>query len=92
MVCPKQWVFVLTAVAVIFTANLTPLASLINFFIFSALIQLTYFMIIGIHLIVPKRSDKILDGLYNWIKNNFRPVVIGFFSGFEIFFLVNTII
>ena len=32
MVCPKQWVFVLTAVAVIFTANLIPLASLINFY------------------------------------------------------------
>ena len=34
MVSPKQWAFVLTAVAVIFTANLDPIASLVNFFIF----------------------------------------------------------
>lgn len=40
MVCPKQWAFVLTAVTVIFTANLSPIQSLVNYFIFSILIQL----------------------------------------------------
>jgi threonine/homoserine/homoserine lactone efflux protein len=88
MVSPKQWAFVLTAVAVIFTANLEPIASLVNFFIFSVLIQLTYFLIIGIHLIMPKQSEAILDGIFNWIKKNFRPVVIVLFSGFGLFFLI----
>lgn len=40
MVCPKQWAFVLAAVTVIFTANLSPIQSLVNYFIFSMLIQL----------------------------------------------------
>ena len=87
MVSPKQWAFVLTAVAVIFTANLDPIASLINFFIFSVLIQLFYLLIIGIHLLMPKRSGAILDSLFNWIKANFRPVAIALFAGFGIFFL-----
>ena len=56
MVSPKQWAFVLTAVAVIFTANLNPIASLVNFFVFSVLIQLFYLLIIGIYLLMPKRS------------------------------------
>lgn len=87
MVSPKQWAFVLTAVAVIFTANLTPIQSLVNYFIFSVLIQLFYLLIIGIHLLIPQRSGAILDTLFIWIKDNFRPVVIVMFTGFGLFFL-----
>ena len=87
MVSPKQWAFVLTAVAVIFTANLDPIQSLVNYFIFSVLIQLFYLLIIGLHLLMPKRSGAILDALFVWIKNNFRPVVIVIFTGFGIFFI-----
>ena len=87
MVSPKQWAFVMTAVAVIFTADLTPIASLANFFLFSVLIQLFYFIIIGIYLLTPERSGAILDSLFNWIKGNFRPVVIVIFTGFGLFFL-----
>jgi len=88
MVSPKQWAFVLTAVAVIFTENLNPIASLVNFFVFSVLIQLFYLLFIGIYLLMPKRSGVILDRLFNWIKNNFRPVVIILFAGFGLFFLI----
>ena len=87
MVSPKQWVFVLTAVAVIFTANLNPIQSLVNYFIFSVLIQVFYLLIIGIHLLMPRRSGAILDTFFNWIMHNFRPVVIVIFTGFGLFFL-----
>jgi threonine/homoserine/homoserine lactone efflux protein len=87
MVSPKQWAFVLTAVAVIFTANLSVAASLFNFFVFTVLIQSVYFLIIALHLAIPKQSAKILDALFNWIKNNFRPVVIVLFTAFGLFFL-----
>jgi threonine/homoserine/homoserine lactone efflux protein len=87
MVSPKQWAFVLTAVAVIFAANLSPLQSLVNYFIFSVLIQIFYLLIIGIHLLMPRRSGAIRDALFNWIKDNFRPVVIVMFTGFGLFFL-----
>jgi hypothetical protein len=87
MVSPKQWAFVLTAVAVIFTANLAPIVSLVNFLIFSVLIQLFYLLIIGLHLFMPRLSGALLNSLFKWIKNNFRPVVIVIFTGFGIFFL-----
>lgn len=92
MISPKQWAFVLTAVAVIFAANLDPIVSLVNFFIFSVLIQLFHMLIIGLHLLMPERSGVLLDSLFNWIKNNFRPVVIVIFAGFGFFFLIKGII
>jgi threonine/homoserine/homoserine lactone efflux protein len=87
LVSPKQWAFVLTAVAVIFTANLDPIESLVNFFVFSVLIQVVYLIIIGLHLLMPDCSRAILDSLFDWIKNNFRPVVIVIFTGFGLFFI-----
>jgi hypothetical protein len=51
------------------------------------LIQIFYLLIIGIHLLMPRRSGAILDALFNWIKDNFRPVVIVMFTGFGLFFL-----
>ena len=87
MVSPKQWAFVLIVVAMIFTANLDPIQSLVNYFIFSVLIQIFYLLIIGIHLLMPRRSGAILDALFKWIKNIFRPVVIVIFTGFGLFFL-----
>jgi threonine/homoserine/homoserine lactone efflux protein len=65
MVSPKQWVFVLTAVAVVFMANLSVAASFVNFFLFAVLIQLVYMMLIAIYLIMPERSAAILDSLFN---------------------------
>jgi hypothetical protein len=91
MASPKQWVFVLTAVAVIFTANLTAVASLANFFVFTILIQLVYFIIIGIHLAMPKRSDIILNTLFLWLKKNLRMVAIVIFVGFGLFFVLKGI-
>jgi hypothetical protein len=88
MVSPKQWAFVLTAVAVIFTASLSPAASLVNFFVFSVLIQAFYFLLIAIYLLMPERSGAILDSLFRWLKTHLRPVVIILFTGFGLFFLI----
>ena len=88
MVSPKQWVFVLTAVAVIFTANLSVAGSLINWFIFSVLIQIFYLLLIAIHLLMPERSEAILDSLFKWLKRNLRVVAIVIFVGFGLFFLI----
>jgi len=88
MVSPKQWAFVLTAVAVVFTASLTAVASLLNFFIFSVLIQAVCFVLIAIYLLMPERSAAILDSLFNWLKRNLRAVAITMFTVFGLFFLI----
>jgi hypothetical protein len=59
--------------------------------VFTVLIQSVYFLIIALHLAIPKQSAKILDALFNWIKNNFRPVVIVLFTAFGLFFLIKGI-
>jgi hypothetical protein len=88
IVSPKQWVFVLTAVAVVFTAGLSAAASFINFLIFTLLVQTVCFLILAIHLAMPKRLGKILDALFIWLKDHFRPVVIVMFTAFGLFFLL----
>ena len=88
MVSPKQWAFVMTAVAVIFTADLSVAASLLNFFLFSVLIKAEYFVLITIYLVAPERSGAILDSLFRWLKTHLRAVVIILFTGFGLFLLI----
>jgi hypothetical protein len=88
MVSPKQWVLVLTAVAVIFTAYLPALVSAVNFLIFTILVQTVFFVIIGLHVLMPNRSERILDALFVWLKRHLRAVAIAIFGFFGIFFLI----
>ncbi len=91
MVSPKQWALVLTAVAVIYSAFLPPILSILNFFIFTMLVQTMFFVIISIHLLIPQRSQEILDALLVWIKRNLRAVVVGLFGFFGLSFLIKGI-
>lgn len=85
---PKQWVFVLTAVAVIFTAQLTTVGSLANYLVFTFLVQIVYFAIIGSYVLVQDRVSASLDSAFEWIKRNLRVTAIALFTGFGVVFLV----
>ena len=85
---PKQWVFVLTAVAVIFTAQLSTIGSLANYLLFSVLVQLAYFVIIGASLIARDRVSAVLDAVFTWIKTHLRASAIGIFAFFGVIFLI----
>jgi len=85
---PKQWVFVLTAVAVIFAADLRAVGSLANFIIFTLLVQLAYFVIIGGFALAQDRVEPILDAVFDSIRAHLRPTAIGIFGGFGIVFVV----
>lgn len=87
MASPKQWIFVLTAVAVIFSAYLSVAASLTTYLIFTLLIQFIYFVLIGLHVLMPERSAALLDGLFNWLKTNIRVVAIVLLSVLGLVFL-----
>lgn len=87
IVSPKQWVMVLTAVAVIFAAYLPPLASAVNFLVFTLLAQIVYVLILGLHLLMPQRSEAILDRLFGWVKRHLRLIAIGLFGFLGLFFL-----
>jgi hypothetical protein len=85
---PKQWVFVLTAVAVIFEAQLRPLGSLTNYLVFTLLVQIAYLLIIGAYSVARDRVSGVLDAAFGWIKTNLRTTAIGLFAGFGVVFLI----
>jgi hypothetical protein len=85
---PKQWVFVLTAVAIIFTAQLRTVASLTNYLVFTLLVQLAYLVIIGGYAVARDRVGPVLDAMFGWIKANLRTTAIGLFAGFGLVFLI----
>ena len=85
---PKQWVFVLTAVAVIFTAQLRTVGSLANFLVFTLLVQIAYLVIIGAYAIARDRVSGALDATFGWIKGHLRATAIGLFVFFGVVFLL----
>jgi threonine/homoserine/homoserine lactone efflux protein len=85
---PKQWVFVLTAVAVIFTAQLSTVGSLANYLAFTLLVQIAYLVIIGAYVLARDRVSRVLDAAFEWIKGHLRATAIGLFAGFGLIFLI----
>ncbi|MCL1601275.1 MAG: GAP family protein [Actinomycetia bacterium] len=88
---PKQWVFTLTAVAIIFEAQLQPLGSLANYLLFAVLVQLAYFLIIGLYVIAKDWASGVLDAMFGWTRANLKTVAIGLFSGFGLVFLLKAV-
>ena len=88
MVSPKQWVLVLTAVAVIFAAYLPPATSIVNFFIFTLLVQTIFLIIIALQIVMPNRSQEILDALFVWLKKHLITIAIAIFGFFGLFLLI----
>jgi hypothetical protein len=85
---PKQWVFVLTAVAIIFSAGLRPIGSLANFFVLTLLVQGAYLLIIGAYAVARKPTGRVLDAVFHWIRVHLRATAIGVFAGFGVVFLL----
>ena len=84
---PKQWVFALTAVTVIFAADLQPIASLANYALFTLLVQAVYFVIAGAYLVWQARVDPLLDAVFGWIRANLKPTAVGLFAVFGVVFV-----
>ena len=70
---PKQWVFTLTAVSVIYAAYLSPGAAIANYLVFAVLVQLVYIVIIAIAAALPGRIDALLDTTFAWIRKQAGP-------------------
>jgi threonine/homoserine/homoserine lactone efflux protein len=85
---PKQWVFVLTAVAVIFTAQLQVSGSVSIYLVFTLLVQIAYFLIIGAYAVARDRANRILDAVFGWIRANLKATATGLFTGFGTIFLL----
>jgi len=90
-VSPKQWVFTLTAVAVLFAANLEPLTSLANYLLFILIVLSLFFLLILAYIVLGDRSQAFLDRLFGWLKKNAMTIMIVVFILFGLYFLIKGI-
>lgn len=91
-VSPKQWIFTLAAVGVIFAANLDPLFSLVNYLLFILIALVLFFLLILIYVVLGQRSRAFMDGLFNWLKKNAQAIIVIVFIVFGLYFLLKGII
>ena len=63
-------------------------SSLANYLLFSVLVQLAYFVIIGASLIARDRVSAVLDAVFTWIKTHLRASAVGLFAFFGVIFLI----
>ena len=88
---PKQWVFVNTAVAVIYTADLAPAGAVGVFSVFTVLSQLVYLLVIVGFLVARQRITPVLDSAFTWIGGHLRRIVIVVFGALGVLLLVSGI-
>ena len=89
---PKQWVFVNTAVAVIYVADLAPIAAIGNFLVFTLLAQLAYLMVVLAYAAAKDRITPALDAVSDWIRERLRTIAISVFGVLGSLFLVAGIV
>jgi hypothetical protein len=88
---PKQWVFVLTAVSIIYSAYLRPIAAVGNYLVFTLLVQLVYLVIVALVALVPGRIDGFLDAVFAWMRDRLRTIAVGLFVVLGLAFVAKAI-
>ncbi len=83
----KLWVFTLSALAVIAAAPLEQPLGAIVYLLFIVLAQSLLLIPITIRILIPKRSQSILDRFSAWLTQNNRPIVIIVSLVFGVLFL-----
>ncbi len=87
LIMPKLWVFTLSALAVIVNAELEQPTNALVYLLFILLAQSLLLLPIFIRLLMPKRSQLVLDGVSSWLTRNNRVIVIVVSLVFGLFFL-----
>jgi hypothetical protein len=83
----KQWVFTLSAIAVIDEANLGRIASVIAYLLFVAAVQSLMLAPIIAKAIAPAQSSKIVAATLSRLERNSRAITIGVSLVFAVWFL-----
>jgi len=91
LISAKLWVFTLSALTTIATAELGLSISAISYFLFILLAQLLLLIPILIRILAPTQSTSILTQLSDWLTTNNRPIAIGVSLVFGLFFLYSGI-
>ena len=83
----KQWVFTLSAIAVIEQGNLSRADSVLTYLFFVLAAQSLVLAPVLISAVAPAQSTKLLDAIHGWLERNNRAIVIAASSIFGVWFL-----
>lgn len=83
----KQWVFTLSAIAVIEQGELSRADSVLTYLFFVLAAQSLVLAPVLISAVAPAQSTKLLDAIHGWLERNNRAIVIAASSIFGVWFL-----
>ena len=86
-IAAKQWVFTLTAIAMIGEAQLNQAGSIAAFFFYVLAAQSLVLAPIVVYAVAPTQSAKGLEAAQNWLERYNRPIVVAISTIFGILFL-----
>lgn len=87
-ISPKQWVFTLTAVAIIYAANLELTLSLANYLLFILIVLSLFFLLILIYVVLGDRSQAFMQGLFKWLRKHAETILVMVLVVFGLIFVV----
>ncbi|MFQ4141885.1 GAP family protein [Chlorogloeopsis sp. ULAP02] len=87
LIAAKLWVFTLSALATIASAQLDQLSSTILYLLFILLAESLLLIPILARILIPERSKYLLTELSAWLTKNSRPITIVVSLVFGLFFL-----
>ena len=83
----KQWVFTLSAIAVIEQGELSQTGNVLAYLFFVLAAQSLVLAPIVVSAVAPAQSAKLLDAAHGWLERNNRAIVIAASSIFGVWFL-----
>jgi len=83
----KQWVFTLSAIAVIEQGELSRAGNVVTYLFFVLAAQSLVLAPILVSAVAPVQSTKLLDAIHSWLERNNRAIVIAASSIFGVWFL-----
>ena len=83
----KQWVFTLSAIAVIEQGELSHAGNVLAYLFFVLAAQSLVLAPVLISAVAPAQSTKLLDAIHDWLERNNRAIVIAASSIFGVWFL-----
>jgi len=83
----KQWVFTLSAIAVIDEAKLGRAGSVLAYFVFVLAAHSLVLAPVVVSAVAPARSAKLLNAMYCWLERRNRVITIAVSSIFGVWFL-----
>ena len=87
----KQWVFTLSAIAIIDEADLGRIASVLAYVLFVAAVQSLMLAPIIARVVAPARSSKIVGAMLGWLERNSRAITIGVSLIFAVWFISRSV-